>query len=47
MKPIKSVKLTILPKAKSACEQAYQLGRIYALTNISEEEEKYRNTYNR
>lgn len=47
MKPIKSAKLTILLRAKTAYQQAYQLGSAEALTRIRVAEEKYRSLSNR
>jgi DNA repair exonuclease SbcCD ATPase subunit len=42
MKPIKSAKLTILLRAKSAYQQAYQLGCAEAISKIRVAENKYR-----
>lgn len=47
MKPIKSAKLTILLRARSAYQQAYQLGSAEALTRIRVAEQKYRDAANR
>jgi hypothetical protein len=47
MKPIKSAKLTILLRARSAYNQAYQLGCAEALTKIRVAEERYRDAINR
>lgn len=47
MKPIKSAKLTILLRARSAYQQAYQLGSADALTKIRVAEQKYRDAANR
>lgn len=47
MKPVKSAKLTILLRARSAYQQAYQLGCADALTKIRVAEEKYRYAANR
>lgn len=47
MKPVKSAKLTILLRARSAYQQAYQLGFADALTKIRVAEEKYRYAANR
>lgn len=47
MKPIKSAKLTILLRAKSAYTQAYQLGCAEAITKIRMAENKYQAAANR
>lgn len=47
MKPIKSAKLTILLRARSAYQQAYQLGSAEVLTKIRVAEQKYRDAANR
>lgn len=47
MKPIKSAKLTILLRAKSAYNQAYQLGCAEAITKIRMAENKYQAAANR
>ena len=47
MKPIKSAKLTILLRAKSAYNQAYQLGCAEAQNKIRIAEERYREAANR
>lgn len=47
MKPIKSAKLTILLRAKSAYQQAYQLGWADAITKIREAEARYYAAANR
>ena len=47
MKPIKSAKLTILLRAKSAYNQAYQLGCAEAINKIRMAESKYQVAANR
>lgn len=47
MKPIKSAKLTILLRAKSAYQQAYQLGCAEAITKIRIAEIRYQAAVNR
>ena len=47
MKEIKRAKLTILLRAKSAFNQAYQLGSAEAISKIKLADEKYQEAYNR
>ena len=47
MKVIKKAKLTILLRAKSAYDQAYQLGCADAVAKIKMADEKYQEAYNR